>query len=610
MKFVEEYLKLHHLKKHPHKWFLAFLASPIHFAEMHYKKRYHMQFAHARKLFIFDMLLLLTSIVILASGLFWMLYNPTVTDLVYLSIQKQPARILSGDKMDFDILYKNESQTKLVSPTLTIQLPAGYTLEKTEPSDNFDKTNTTFHLADLEPGSEGIVHIFGRVYETPHLETNISASLTYKQAHKNFEEKKITPYIAIFHGSVLKTDLVLANKVLAHSTEPIELKIKNEGDVNITNINISLALPAGINLINPTIKKGEINNNFWKIKELEPNEETTLQAYLNFNLKEQEKTIDLRMTPEIFVNEKSIPQETLKYSLQIIHPNLSINNYWENDTTHLKPGEIVNLYLDLKNNGDTELKNINLNFSLPTNIIDITKFKQNNDLKIQDQTANFVYAQILKPGQSTQIKLSVPVKNYPNGGTDLNLSLNAKVEASLNDITTNYKTNFETSKIKIGTSLIANAEIRYYTNEGDQIGRGPLPAKVGEETKYGAIIQITNGTSRVNNINLSATLPSYIKWTGKSSVSLGNDISFDPTTRKISWSLSSLSANDTAGIYFELSITPDASMINTNPVILKNININVHDTFIDNDLNKSFASLDNSLKTDSIGQLKGTKITQ
>ncbi|EKE07320.1 MAG: hypothetical protein ACD_18C00120G0006 [uncultured bacterium] len=610
MKFVEEYLKLHHLKKHPHKWFLAFLASPIHFAEMHYKKRYHMQFAHARKLFIFDMLLLLTSIVILASGLFWMLYNPTVTDLVYLSIQKQPARILSGDRMDFDILYKNESQTKLVSPTLTIQLPAGYTLEKTEPSDNFDKTNTTFHLADLEPGSEGIVHIFGRVYETPHLETNISASLTYKQAHKNFEEKKITPYIAIFHGSVLKTDLVLANKVLAHSTEPIELKIKNEGDVNITNINISLALPAGINLINPTIKKGEINNNFWKIKELEPNEETTLQAYLNFNLKEQEKTIDLRMTPEIFVNEKSIPQETLKYSLQIIHPNLSINNYWENDTTHLKPGEIVNLYLDLKNNGDTELKNINLNFSLPTNIIDITKFKQNNDLKIQDQTANFVYAQILKPGQSTQIKLSVPVKNYPNGGTDLNLSLNAKVEASLNDITTNYKTNFETSKIKIGTSLIANAEIRYYTNEGDQIGRGPLPAKVGEETKYGAIIQITNGTSRVNNINLSATLPSYIKWTGKSSVSLGNDISFDPTTRKISWSLSSLSANDTAGIYFELSITPDASMINTNPVILKNININVHDTFIDNDLNKSFASLDNSLKTDSIGQLKGTKITQ
>jgi len=610
MKFVEEYLKLHHLKKHPHKWFLAFLASPIHFAEMHYKKRYHMQFAHARKLFIFDMLLLLTSIVILASGLFWMLYNPTVTDLVYLSIQKQPARILSGDRMDFDILYKNESQTKLVSPTLTIQLPAGYTLEKTEPSDNFDKTNTTFHLADLEPGSEGIVHIFGRVYETPHLETNISASLTYKQAHKNFEEKKITPYIAIFHGSVLKTDLVLANKVLAHSTEPIELKIKNEGDVNITNINISLALPAGINLINPTIKKGEINNNFWKIKELEPNEETTLQAYLNFNLKEQEKTIDLRMTPEIFVNEKSIPQETLKYSLQIIHPNLSINNYWENDTTHLKPGEIVNLYLDLKNNGDTELKNINLNFSLPTNIIDITKFKQNNDLKIQDQTANFVYAQILKPGQSTQIKLSVPVKNYPNGGTDLNLSLNAKVEASLNDITTNYKTNFETSKIKIGTSLIANAEIRYYTNEGDQIGRGPLPAKVGEETKYGAIIQITNGTSRVNNINLSATLPSYIKWTGKSSVSLGNDISFDPTTRKISWSLSSLSANDTAGIYFELSLTPDASMIDTNPVILKNININVHDTFIDNDLNKSFASLDNSLKTDSIGQLKGTKITQ
>ena len=54
MKFFEEHLTIHHFFHAPHKWFLALLISPIHAAEMHYKRNYHLRFAHARKLFLFD----------------------------------------------------------------------------------------------------------------------------------------------------------------------------------------------------------------------------------------------------------------------------------------------------------------------------------------------------------------------------------------------------------------------------------------------------------------------------------------------------------------------------------------------------------------------------
>ncbi|PIY93289.1 MAG: hypothetical protein COY69_02435 [Candidatus Magasanikbacteria bacterium CG_4_10_14_0_8_um_filter_32_14] len=202
--------------------------------------------------------------------------------------------------------------------------------------------------------------------------------------------------------------------------------------------------------------------------------------------------------------------------------------------------------------------------------------------------------------------MKIPIKNYPTGGTDITLSLNPQIEAKAKDLDNIYKINTQTPKINIGTSLFSTAEIRYYTVEGDQIGRGPLPPKVNEETKYWAIIQMTNGTSNISNLHLNTTLPSYVSWTGKSSVSIGNDISFNQNTRQISWNLKNLPANTSEGVYFELSIIPDASMLTTNPIILKNISITGQDSFINQDISKSFGNLDNSLKTDSIGRIKGS----
>src|SRR3990167_8605456 len=60
MKFYEEHATFHHFKHNPHKWFAAILISPLHHAEMRYKQTYHLRFAHAKKLFVFDMMLILS----------------------------------------------------------------------------------------------------------------------------------------------------------------------------------------------------------------------------------------------------------------------------------------------------------------------------------------------------------------------------------------------------------------------------------------------------------------------------------------------------------------------------------------------------------------------
>lgn len=609
MQFVEQYLKKHHLLHRPHKWFLALLVSPIHLAEIHYKKRYHMQFAHARKLFIFDMLLLLSSLVIFSCLLFWRFYNPTVTNLVYLSIQKEPTRVLSGERMDFDIVYKNQSQVTLVSPKLYLSLPAGYILEKTEPEENFDKTDSTFILDDLNPNDAGTIHVFGKIYDTPNTDTHISTSLTYKQNGKKLEEKKSSPYIAVLRGSVLKSTIVIEDTVLAKGSVPLTVELKNEGDEDLNNITLPFQLPNGVSIFNQKIQKGSFIYNYWKLDKLKPGETALLETFLNLDLDNRQSVLDLQLTPNININNKSIDQETWKKELKVIHPNLLITDHFENNTKNLQPGELTHLYLDLKNTGDVELENITLSIPVPDNIVDTQKFLTVNKFKKTNSIYSLNIDKNLKPGESTEIKIAIPIKNYPTGGTDLVLTLSPELNAKIKNLESTYKTSSQTEKINIGTSLSSSAEIRYYSIEGDQLGRGPLPPKVGTETKYWAIIQINNGTSRISNLQIKATLPSYVTWTGKSSVSIGNALNFDSNTRQINWSLDNLSANIKEGIYFELSITPDSSMLDTNPIILKNISISGHDNFINQDIYKSLGNLDNSLKTDTIGKAKGSIVT-
>ena len=106
MKYVTEHLTKHHLIHAPHKWFLAFLCSPIHWLEIYYKKRYHLNFTHARKLFLFDMMLLSLIVVLIGSTIIWFNYDPTIDELVYVSIKPSQDKMISGDYVSFEINYK------------------------------------------------------------------------------------------------------------------------------------------------------------------------------------------------------------------------------------------------------------------------------------------------------------------------------------------------------------------------------------------------------------------------------------------------------------------------------------------------------------------------
>lgn len=614
MKFFEKNFNKHHLIHKPHKWFLALLISPIHAAEMHYKEKYHLRFVHARKLFLFDMLLVASIFMLTAVTIFWFTYDPTITKDVLLSIEvyahdgeKITEQIRSGDDITYTIKYTNKSETKITSPNLSFQLPTTFILKQGQPEENFDAQSKTFLLPDLLPGASGEATISGLFLGNVGEEYHILSILSYKQENKKATEQKLAKIIIIPHRSTLETKIEAPSVILSHSTLPISVIMKNQGNYPLSNI--TLPLPFGGEFSVTAIP--EVENNQWQISQLNPGEEIKLEAKLTTAINSTEKQKELTLTPILNIEKTQLKQSPGLHEFEIVSPEIKLISFWKDNITTAKPGEIKNLEINIENIGTAELENLSIEIPIPNDIIDANKltglnqgeYSQGKFIINQNYLANL---KKLEAKGTTNITIKLPIKSQISAGTNIRLYLTPRLTAQVPGILDAiYYTDTETTEIGIGTSLILNAESRYYTAEGDQLGRGSLPPQVGKETKYWTIINIQNTTGRVTDLNFSAQLPGHIQWTGKSSVSQGRDLIYNSGNKTVSWSLPSMSPHETIGLYMELSFTPTASHVGQTPILLQNINLNVWDSYLGEKITKSTASIDISLPADGIGRTKG-----
>lgn len=611
MRFFEDHFNRHHFLHAPHKWFFALLASPIHFAETRYKKRYKLNYENAKKLFVFDTSLLLAVLIIIGASIFWFTYKPEITDLVYLSIRSPLTRIASGEYVDYTIAYKNSSQITLTSPQIKLNLPQGFVFAQAEPQKNY--RDFTFTLNDIPPQEEGAVKIYGWIFGTPDKEENIFATLSYQREKRKTKEEKTSLLIKTLRGSKLILNLDTIEYATNNAVVPFKIKLINQSELALNNMELSVNQP-GVQLIDGALDKGTIENGAIKIQTMAPNDSAELTGKIQITLADDKTEITYNLTPTIMVNNLTIPQATFTHLFKIASPRIAFTADWQNNQTKIKPGETAAVEMNIKNSGNVDLTNGEISLPLPPAIVDtgrLTALNQgswkNNVFTLTSQNAPGLAR--LKPNETASAHLQIPINHLPQGGADLTLKLSPAFRAQIDNLENNYfSETAESAAINIGTQVIFNAESRYYTNEGDQLGRGPLPPQVNKETKYWALFTIANSTSKITDLKLTAQLPQGADWTGKSSVSHGQNVIFNSNTRAFSWSLSSLAPQTQAGIYLELSLTPTAEQINTTPLLLQKINFTASDSYLNEPISRSSPDIDISLLSDALGKNKGIKV--
>jgi hypothetical protein len=570
-----------------------------------YHSHYHEIYEHAKKLFIFDIFLLIVALSIFASTIFFFFWTPGLTDQIDLKISLGNDHIKSGESVKLSINYKNRSKYYLRESILAVHLPNGFVVDRELTPISIFRNDSTFDLKDLRPGANGTVEIYGRLWTNPKEDDKIIALLSYLPENSNSKEQKLGAFLLNLQNSVLGSSLEITESSFANARVPFVYKLVNTSDQKLDGLKFDIEFADKPVIMKETQLQDII---------LEKNGERLITGDITIPAKPGRYNLIISTSAKI--NNQQIKILTKTATLEIYSPNVSISTNLKENLKFAEPDQIINATVAWKNSGQFELQKSNLRLSFNPGVVDIKKTALENNFKIDGQDIIVSSLQrtalaSIQTGDNDEFQYKIillPTFNLA-GAENANLEIKTTFEGELkNKPGQKFFISAQPIKIPLTTEVKLNAQARYYSNEGDQLGRGPLPPKVKETTKYWIFININNTSNPIRETSFFAVLPNGVNFTGKQSVSIGPSLEFNPSNRTIQWNYRELPPNSQTGLYFEVAVIPNSDQIGKNIDLVSEIKFNATDKNTEKQFNLSQSIVNNTLPIIDLGNKKSSLV--
>ncbi len=572
------------------------------FFHKHYHRHYHGVYKNPKKLFIFDLFLLSTAIVMLGASLFFFFWKPGITDLIDLKISLGDTRIKSGEPVHLSVHYTNRSTFALTHPSLAVHLPDGFIIDRAKTPENIFSADSILTLEDIKPGAKGQADIYGTLFAEPKSDERILATLSYQTEKSSATEQKFASFFVTLPASVLEDTLTIATTTFAGQALPFTYTLKNTGASPVDGISLE-------DTWTPALLSDAANKSIT----LAPSETKTVTGTLKAPGAAGDYTVVIRS--KIIANNQPIIQSIQQKTISVFVPSVSSEIKLLQQVPYIEPNQTLPAEISWKNTSSLTLSQLRIKITPTPGIIDISKTARENQLKIENGSL------IIDSSRRTALATAAPgagdtttitfylLPTFTASGNAPRLSIIPSVEGGTAGFNgQQFSAPGASVSLPLATDLTLTTETRYYTPEGDQLGRGPLPPEVGQSTKYWIFVELFNTINSVEKNNLIITLSPGVTFTGKQSVTLGSPLS--ASGQNLTWSLHEIPPNTKTGWYFEVETTPTEAMIGKSISLIRNISFSGSDTVVSKDFNLSSGAITNALRANDRGSKSGSKVIQ
>lgn len=163
-------------------------------------------------------------------------------------------------------------------------------------------------------------------------------------------------------------------------------------------------------------------------------------------------------------------------------------------------------------------------------------------------------------------------------------------------------TGVDQKTVRFSSGIDFSTAIAYYT--GPFTNSGPLPPVVEQETTYTVTWELSNPGGSISGASASATLPNYVKYTGKTSPASAR-LTYNELNHTLSWNIGAVSASSaglptTKKVSFQIAFTPSVSQLNEVPIVVNGIQVSATDDFTSVSLKASAGSVLTSQTGDGV----------
>ncbi len=525
-----------------------------------------------------------------------------------------PISAPAGEPVSFDVAVTNKNEVPIILADLLVEYPKG-TKKATDGSTDLPRERIP--VGTIQSGETIRKTIsavfFGEEGERP----KISTSLEYRLETSNSVFTKDGGYEFLIGSSPVAIEVSVLGRISVGQELPIEVTVTSNSKEVIKDVILTADLPFGYELrsANPATISGK---NVWSLGDMAPQskKKITLKGsitggqsgdkYFIFSIGGRSKDDPSSIASLISRVEKGVVVEKPFVSTQI-----ALNSHAGSDTYVAKSGKSVPVKIDWKNNLSVPVidavveakvlgpmvdkKSLNSNegfYRASENLIRWTKF-ESKTLEVLEPGAEgvlnfdfltyspYVAEGALKKNQEVDVQITVKGKRLSENNVPEEL------------ITTT------TRKIKLEADSRVVAQI--VQSIGPFQNAGTIPAHVEKLNQYTVTWTVTNTLNDIDGARVTATLPSYIDWTGRTSPGT-EKISYDKDSRQVVWDLGKVYANGGEGslrqVSFQIAFTPSLSQVGLAPDLLSVSTLSAKDTFTETNIINTFKVLTTILQAD------------
>lgn len=518
----------------------------------------------------------------LAGAGFFFFFGSNSVSIDKISVDLQgPTTIAGGDTVPLSITITNRNPAAVENATIEVDFP-----ESTRSATNVLAPYPRYveNLGTLESGAT--VHrsikavVFGGAGQTIYL----PVSFSYGTASSNAVFEKKSSYPLAITSTPLSVSVDALSETVSGAPITFTLTVRSNATVPLSNVAVAASSPFGFSITSSSIP---LANGGFLIGTLAPgtSKQVTLTGTLSGQNNEQRV---FRFTVGTSKSSQdatlSVPYMSQDATVTISAPFITTSVAINGDTSSnvvITPGSTNTVALTYTNTLSTLVTNASIAVSVAGSAIDYDSIRTTNGFyNSGDHTIRFnrdtdpALAQ-LAPGASgigTFTFSTLPVGTL---SPTVTLSLVASgTRVGQTDVPEQVTTSV-VKTARVATTVVVSSRASHIN---DPFGAsGPVPPRANQATTYVVIWNVQNKGNAVAGGTVTATLPSYVSYTGKTSGT--GAFSYDSVSRSVTWNIGDIAQGASAQGLFQLSFTPSTSQKGSTVSLTSTATLVGHDRF-------------------------------
>lgn len=552
-----------------------------------YKNRYEGKYKRPKHVFLFDAMLVAIGAALAAISIYFgLIYKPFEPLSAKLTIM--PNAPVSGGEVIVTLTVSNNTQDTLTNVSATFKLPPQLKMKRS--SLPYQRASNTVNFDTLAPGADATERIVADLSGNVGQNLKAIANVTYTDERTDKTTSRGAAASAKIAGSSVKASLELSENAVAGQYFSGAIRYSNRGSAAIPDVVIIPNWPSNFSFASsePALKNGA-----WRIGTLAAGSEgkISFRGMLNAG-----GDVEFGVETGVSLGGEILSQAQESATVSVTDPQISATI---DGAAAARLGDTVSLTVTYKNGGDHIFNGASIK-AIAAEGLQITG---SDSQALGD----------LKPGASGTFKIAAKIGGtLPDAlakATDPQLAIRASLSGKL-DGENGISISSPEWKVKIATDLGLSSSARYWSETGDQLGRGPLPPTVGKATRYWIFWNVKNTSGAANDVRVTGTLPANASFTGKASVPFGDAPIYDPATRVLTWNVGDVAAwpgvtSQAINAAFEVSLTPTPDQIGTYPPLMTAQKITGTDAATGVGLSGTATDITARLSTDPLASGKG-----